>query len=236
MEGKEVIMKKRCAAFFLFVILILGTVVPVCAEAVQEYPETESGSITSDQELYSEQGYTEEDTDLVFTEKESDPELTEEDSSLEMTEDESGLELSEEDSGLEYEEISEPSVSAAADGTYGDDSEIVDDWANCYYRSIVAVDVRDGVITGIDGQGDTDDDWSIDCFQAALNAMKKRLVGKPVSAAQSLQTDVDAVSEATYSTNALILEIQKALNSDPKGPYTLECAASGERQIRHSYA
>ena len=181
-------MKKRCAAFFLFVILILGTVVPVCAEAVQEYPETESGSITSDQELYSEQGYTEEDTDLVFTE---------------------------EDSSLEYEEISEPSVSAAADGTYGDDSEIVDDWANCYYRSIVAVDVRDGVITGIDGQGDTDDDWSIDCFQAALNAMKKRLVGKPVSAAQSLQTDVDAVSEATYSSNALILEIQKALNSDP---------------------
>ena len=245
MEGKVEIMKKRCAAFFLFVILILGTVVPVCAEAVQEYPETESGSITSDQELYSEQGYTEEDTDLVFTEKESDPELTEEDSSLELTEDESGLELtkdetspeyvkedsgqivtedesglelSEEDSGLEYEEISEPSVSAAADGTYGDDSEIVDDWANCYYRSIVAVDVRDGVITGIDGQGDTDDDWSIDCFQAALNAMKKRLVGKPVSAAQSLQTDVDAVSEATYSTNALILEIQKALNSDPKGP------------------
>ena len=80
MEGKVEIMKKRCAAFFLFVLLILGTVVPVCAEAVQEYPETESGSITSDQELYSEQGYTEEDTDLVFTEKESDPELTEEDS------------------------------------------------------------------------------------------------------------------------------------------------------------
>ena len=77
MEGKVEIMKKRCAAFFLFVILILGTVVPVCAEAVQEYPETESGSITSDQELYSEQGYTEEDSDLVFTEKESDPELTE---------------------------------------------------------------------------------------------------------------------------------------------------------------
>ncbi len=258
MEGKVEIMKKRCAAFFLFVILILGTVVPVCAEAVQEYPETESGSITSDQELYSEQGYTEEDTDLVFTEKESDPELTEEDSSLEMTEDESGLELtkdetspeyvkedsgqivtedesglelSEEDSGLEYEEISEPSVSAAADGTYGDDSEIVDDWANCYYRSIVAVDVRDGVITGIDGQGDTDDDWSIDCFQAALNAMKKRLVGKPVSAAQSLQTDVDAVSEATYSTNALILEIQKALNSDPKGPYTLEWK-NGEQSLQ----
>ena len=145
MEGKEVIMKKRCAAFFLFVILILGTVVPVCAEAVQEYPETESGSITSAQELNSGQGYTEEGTDLVFTEKESDPELAEEDSSL------------------EYEEISEPSVSAAADGTYGDDSEIVDDWANCYYRSIVAVDVRDGVITGIDAQGDTDDDWSIDC-------------------------------------------------------------------------
>ena len=258
MEGKVEIMKKRCAAFFLFVILILGTVVPVCAEAVQEYPETESGSITSDQELYSEQGYTEEDTDLVFTEKESDPELTEEDSSLEMTEDESGLELtkdetspeyvkedsgqivtedesglelSEEDSGLEYEEISEPSVSAAADGTYGDDSEIVDDWANCYYRSIVAVDVRDGVITGIDGQGDTDDDWSIDCFQAALNAMKKRLVGKPVSAAQSLQTDVDAVSEATYSSNALILEIQKALNSDPKGPYTLEWK-NGEQSLQ----
>ena len=231
MEGKVEIMKKRCAAFFLFVILILGTVVPVCAEAVQEYPETESGSITSAQELNSGQGYTEEDTDLVFTEKESDPELTEEDSSLELTEDESGLELSEEDSGLEYEEMSEPSVSAAADGTYGDDSEIVDDWANCYYRSIVAVDVRDGVITGIDGQGDTDDDWSIDCFQAALNAMKKRLVGKPVSAAQSLQTDVDAVSEATYSTNALILEIQKALNSDPKGPYTLEWK-NGEQSLQ----
>ena len=234
-------MKKRCAAFFLFIILILGTVVPVCAEAVLEYPETESGSITLDQELNSGQVYTEEDTDLVFTENESDPELSEEDSGLElteedsgpeMTEDGSGPELSEENSGLEYEEISEPSVSAAAaDGTYGDDSEIVDDFANCYYRAIVAVDVRDGVITGIDGQGDTDDDWSIDCFQAALNAMKKRLVGKPVSAAQSLQTDVDAVSEATYSTNALILEIQKALNSDPKGPYTLEWK-NGEQSLQ----
>ena len=254
MEERDRIMKKKCTALLLFVILILGTVVPASAEAVQEYPETESGSITAEQEYpgtesgsippeqeeNSGQEYTEEDSDLVFTENESNLVFTENESDLvftenetnpELTEDGSGPELSEEGPGPEYEEFSEPSLSAAADGTYGDDSEIVDDWANCYYRAIVAVDVSDGVITGIDGQGDTDDEWSIDCFQAALNALKNRLIGQPVSAAQSLQTDVDAVSEATYSSNALILEIQKALNSDPKGPYTLEWK-NGEQSLQ----
>ena len=260
-------MKKRCTAWLLFVILILGTVVPVSAKAAQEYPGAESESITPEQEN-SDQEYTEEDSDLVFTKNESDPELTQEipDSEFtqeipdwelteeiphpefiqeipgtEFTQEIPGTEFTQEIPGTEFtqeapdpedNEFSEPSVSAAAaDGTYGDDSEIVDDWANCYYRAIVAVDVRDGVITGIDGQGNTEDEWSIDCFQAALNALKNRLVGQPVSAAQSLQTDVDAVSEATYSSNSLILEIQKALNSDPKGPYTLEWK-NGEQSLQ----
>ncbi len=224
-------MKKRCTALLLFVILILGTVVPASAKAAQEYPGAESESITPEQEN-SDQEYTEEDSDLVFTKNESGTELTEETSDPEFTEEIPGTEFTQEAPDPEDNEFSEPSVSAAAaDGTYGDDSEIVDDWANCYYRAIVAVDVRDGVITGIDGQGDTEDEWSIDCFQAALNALKNRLVGQPVSAAQSLQTDVDAVSEATYSSNSLILEIQKALNSDPKGPYTLEWK-NGEQSLQ----
>ncbi len=99
------------------------------------------------------------------------------------------------------------------DGIYGDNSIAVQTYG---YTPIVAVNVVDGYIRGIYADADTSG-YNSRCLNNALEGIREQLLNKSVSEVDN----VDAVSGATLTANALIAEIRKGLSEDPKGPYTI---------------
>ncbi len=99
------------------------------------------------------------------------------------------------------------------DGIYGDNSIAVQTYG---YTPIVAVNVVDGYIRGIYADADTSG-YNSRCLTNALEGIREQLLNKSVSEVDN----VDAVSGATLSSNALIAEIRKGLSEDPKPPYTV---------------
>lgn len=99
------------------------------------------------------------------------------------------------------------------DGIYGDNSITVQNYG---YIPIVAVEVEDGRIKNIYADADTGG-YNSRCMTNALEGIREQLLNKSVSEADN----VDAVSGATLSSNALIAEIRKGLSEDPKPPYTV---------------
>ena len=100
-----------------------------------------------------------------------------------------------------------------ADGTYGNNSVAVEDFN---YNPIVAVTVKNGIIEEITADANTHA-RNLEYLAEALDGIKAQLLNQPVSAVD----DVDAVSGATYASNALISDIKKGLSEEPKGPYTV---------------
>ena len=114
----------------------------------------------------------------------------------------------------EEKEEPEPIIS---DGLYGDNTVKVYKYN---YSPVVTVTVRNGTVVSMTSGADTND-MNLVFLKEALEGLESRIVGKSVSFALSLDEDADAISGATYASNAIISDIKSALAQSPKGNFTV---------------
>ena len=112
-----------------------------------------------------------------------------------------------------YAAFAKNALVTMADGLYGDKNAIVYKYN---YIPVVTVTVKNNIIISVSGDADTND-VNLEFFNEALYELQSRLVGQPVSAALALQENTDAVSGATFASNAIIADIKSALAQSPKG-------------------